>query len=73
MFFYQDIVRFSSPVGTWTAGVPSEADFDVPLSNAKKVYKIISVIQPPFMQWNETLREETNLSRLFLLFKNIIL
>ena len=26
----------------------------VALFKAKKVYKVVSVIQPPFMQWNET-------------------
>ena len=56
---------FSSSVGTWRAGVPAEMDFDVALFNANRVYKIVAVIQPPFMQWNETLREKTNFSLLF--------
>ena len=62
-FLNQDISNpFSFPVGTWTAGVPTEMDFDVALFNANRVYKIVSVIQPPFMQWNKTLREEANYS-----------
>ena len=50
-------------VGTWMPGVPSEFNFNagmedqISLFKAKKVYKIVSVIQPPFMQWNETTRE----------------
>ena len=45
----------------WTAGVPSDFSFDpmmeekVASYSAKKVYRIVSVIQPPFMLWNETL------------------
>ena len=52
---------FSHDVGTWLAGVPSSFSFNsadmedmVTLFKAKKVYKVVSVIQPPFMQWNET-------------------
>ena len=41
-------------------------DFDIAMLNAKRVYKIVTVIQPPFMQWNETLREETNFSLFFI-------
>ena len=54
---------FSMAVGTWMPGVPSEFNFNagmedqISLFKAKKVYKIVSVIQPPFMQWNETTRE----------------
>ena len=60
-------------MGTWTAGVPAKMDFDIALFNEKRVYKIVSVIQPPFMQWNETLREETNFSFLvFLYLKNTL-
>ena len=41
-------------------GESSEFDFDsgmeaeIAMFKAKRVYKIVSVIQPPFMQWNET-------------------
>ena len=51
----------SNDIGTWTAGVPPAFNFKsaemqetVALYKAKKVYKVVSVIQPPFMQWNET-------------------
>jgi ionotropic glutamate receptor len=51
----------SHEVGTWTAGIPSHFNFKsaemeekAALFKAKKVYKVVSVIQPPFMQWNET-------------------
>ena len=48
-------------MGSWIAGVPSEFDFDpgmedeIAMFNTKRVYKIVSVIQQPFMQWNDTL------------------
>ena len=47
-------------------GIPAEMDFEsgmedeIAMFKATRVYKIVSVIQPPFMQWNETLRKETN-------------
>jgi len=50
----------SDEVGTWMAGVPAEMSFNsgmedkVKLFNAKKVYRIVTVQQPPFMRWNET-------------------
>ena len=48
------------------AGIPSEMDFEsgmedeIAMFKATRVYKIVSVIQPPFMQWNETLRKIIN-------------
>ena len=45
------------------AGIPAEMDFEsgmedeIAMFKATRVYKIVSVIQPPFMQWNETLRK----------------
>ena len=48
-------------MGTWKAGIPAMMDFENGMENeiamfkATRVYKIVSVIQPPFMQWNETL------------------
>ena len=54
-------INFRTSVGSWTAGVPSEIDFDpgmedeIAMFNTKRVYKIVSVIQQPFMQWNDTL------------------
>ena len=51
----------SDKTGTWTAGVPStwewaskDLENKVAFFKAKKVYKVVSVVQPPFMQWNET-------------------
>ena len=55
---------FSNAVGTWTAGIPSMMDFEngmedeIAMFKATRVYKIVSVIQPPFMQWNETTRKK---------------
>ena len=49
------------------AGMPSVMDFEngmedeIAMFKATRVYKIVSVIQPPFMQWNETLRKKLNL------------
>ena len=54
---------FSTTVGTWVSGIPTEMEFEKGMENEiamprkKKSYKIVSVIQPPFMQWNETLRK----------------
>ena len=48
-------------------GIPTEMEFEKGMENEiampkkKRVYKIVSVIQPPFMQWNETLRKKLNL------------
>ena len=41
------------------SGIPTEMEFEKGMENEiampkkKRVYKIVSVIQPPFMQWNE--------------------
>ena len=51
---------FSTPLGTWVPGIPTEMEFEkgmqkeIAMPKKKRVYKIVSVIQPPFMQWNET-------------------
>ena len=48
------------------AGIPSVMDFEsgmeeeIAMFKATRVYKIVSVIQPPFMQWNETIRRKLN-------------
>ena len=55
---YSSNYPFSTTVGSWNAGVPSEFDFDAGMLKAKRVYKIVSFIQPPFMQWNETLSND---------------
>ena len=58
-------------MGTWTAGIPSMMDFEngmedeIAMFKATRVYKIVSVIQPPFMQWNETTRKKLILFILF--------
>jgi len=50
-------------VGTWTAGVPGEMKFKAGMEDAisqfraKTVYRVVTVIQPPFMQWNETTKK----------------
>ena len=53
-------------MGTWTAGIPSaginsslnfisaEMEEKVAINRAKKVYKVVAVMQPPFMLWNDT-------------------
>ena len=44
--------------------MPSVMDFEsgmedeIAMFKATRVYKIVSVIQPPFMQWNETTRKK---------------
>ena len=48
----------------WHAGIPAEFSFEpmmeekIALYKAKKVYRVVSVIQQPFMQWNETLSKQ---------------
>ena len=50
-------------MGTWVSGIPTEMEFEKGMENEiampkkKRVYKIVTVIQPPFMQWNETERK----------------
>ena len=45
------------------AGVPAEMSFNsgmeekIRLFDSKKVYRIVTVQQPPFMQWNATTRK----------------
>ena len=59
-------------MGSWIAGAPSEFDFDpgmedeIAMFNTKRVYKIVSVIQPPFMQWNETLGNDQDSKEILL-------
>ena len=38
---------------------------EIAMFKATRVYKIVSVIQPPFMQWNETTRKKLILFILF--------
>ena len=50
-------------MGTWVAGIPTDMKFEKGMENEiampkkKRVYKIVSVIQPPFINWNETTRK----------------
>ena len=45
------------------SGIPTRIEFEKGMENEiampkrKRVYKIVSVNQPPFMQWNETTRK----------------
>ena len=48
-------------MGTWTAGIKSSFNFktaemkeELTPAKTREVYRVVSVIQPPFMQWNET-------------------
>ena len=50
-------------MGTWVSGIPTKMEFEKGMENEiampampkkKRFYKIVSVIQPPFMQWNAT-------------------
>ena len=51
-------------MGTWVAGIPTDMKFEKEMENEiampkkKRVYKIVSVIQPPFINWNETTRKK---------------
>ena len=46
------------------SGIPSRMEFEngmedeIAMIRTKRVYKIVSVIQAPFMQWNETSSKE---------------
>ena len=72
LLLYYPYLFFSTPVGSWIAGEPSEFDFDpgmedeIAMFNTKRVYKIVSVIQPPFMQWNETLGKDQDFKEILL-------
>ena len=57
----QSFLLFSNEVGTWKAGINSSFNFISPemeekvaIIQAKKVYKVVAVMQPPFIFWNET-------------------
>ena len=53
----------SHDVGMWMPGNPSSFSFEpgmeqeLMLFKARQIYRIVSVIQPPFMMWNETKRK----------------
>ena len=55
--FINSIV-YSKEMGSWSPGTPSILDLNIGVNmetlKAKKVYKFVSVVQPPFLEWNET-------------------
>ena len=62
-YYFIKVFYHSQNVGMWMPGSPSQFSFEsgmeeeLILFKAKKVYRIVSVIQPPFMLWNETKRK----------------
>ena len=51
----------SDDVGTWTSRMPSSFNFKSPemedkltIFKARDVYRVVTVLQPPFMMWNDT-------------------
>ena len=50
-------------LGTWTSGIPGTMKFKPGMEEqiikfrAKTVYRVVTVVQPPFMLWNETTRK----------------
>ena len=52
---------FSHDIGTWMTGVPGEFTFEDGMEDvlmdyvAKRLFRIVTVRQRPFMDWNETL------------------
>jgi len=50
-------------VGTWSAGTPGAMNFKpggedkIVQFRAKTVYRVVTVVQPPFMHWNETTKK----------------
>ena len=56
----------------WMPGNPSSFAFEpgmeeaLTLFKAKQIYRIVSVIQPPFMMWNETKRKFAKANQIYL-------
>ena len=54
------ICKFRENVGTWTSGIPGTMNLEVGMEEklvqhrAKKILRVVTVIQPPFIQWNVT-------------------
>jgi len=50
-------------LGTWSAGIPGKIMFkpgmedEIVKFRAKTVYRVVTVIQPPFMMWNDTTKK----------------
>ena len=57
-------VYFSNEIGNWMTGVPGEFTFEDGMEDvlqdyvAKRLFRIVTVRQAPFMDWNETLGRE---------------
>ena len=55
-------IRYS--IGTWNSGVPSTLDIEEDFQNEtsefrpKKIFRVVTVLQPPLMDWNQEQREE---------------
>ena len=58
LFQYKYSIR--EDLGTWSAGIPGKMMFKPGMEDeiikfrAKTVYRVVTVIQPPFMMWNDT-------------------
>ena len=58
---------FRTEVGTWSSGIPGNMTFKPGMAEnivklrAKPLYKVVTVIKPPFMQWNETTSKFQNM------------
>ena len=50
---------FSKYIGSWMAGIPGEfsmsLESDLLEYRARKLWRVVTVQQPPFMEWNKTL------------------
>ena len=55
-------IRYS--IGTWNSGVPSTLDIEEDFRNEtaefrpKKIFRVVTVLQPPLMDWNQEQGEE---------------
>ena len=70
-------IRYS--IGTWNSGVPSTLDIEEDFRNEtaefrpKKIFRVVTVLQPPLMDWNQEQGEEKIMIKLtYVLMENII-
>ena len=60
------------------SGIPGEFTFEDGMEDvlmeyvAKRLFRIVTVRQPPFMDWNETLGSREKFSDIFIVFKPFI-
>ena len=61
------ILYGSYDIGTWMSGAPGEFMFgangmegELLEYSAKRLFRVVTVQQPPFMEWNETLGSRNN-------------